>query len=55
MLFGANLTSQFSKICAGFTPFNGAIWNEFTEQHQHQKAPYSMLNFYFFCRNNVQI
>ena len=35
MLFGANLASQFKKNCAGFTPFNGTIWNEFSEQHQH--------------------
>ena len=38
----------------GITAFNGAIWDEFNEQHLHQstiQAPYSMPNLLFFCAN----
>ena len=36
------------------TPSNGATWDEFSEQHQHQnnkKASYLMPNYNFFGTN----
>ena len=46
---------------AGTASSNGAIWDEYAEQHQHQsiKSPYLMLNLYLLpfhikCTKNIQ-
>ena len=34
-LFRANLATLSTKIGAGTVPSIGALWDEFSEQHQH--------------------
>ena len=45
--FGVRLASKLKKKNAETAPSDGAIWDEFIEQHQHQniiRAPYLMLD-----------
>ena len=48
VLFGTNLVSNIStknaKFNAQFALSNGAILDKFSEQHQHNNQPNSMLN-----------
>ena len=41
------------EIGAGFSPSNGASWDEYNEPHQHlkQKNNYSIPNLHFFSAN----
>ena len=44
---------MIKKNGAGTAPSNNSIWDEFSEQHHQNKAPYSMQKLAFFL--NVQI
>ena len=42
-------------IYARTAPSNGAIWDEFSDQHQHQKSTIYNAQLALFCANKVQI
>ena len=42
--FGANLSSKFWKMYVETAPSNGAIWDEFSEQHCHQCIKSTIFN-----------
>jgi hypothetical protein len=38
------------EICAETAPFDGAIWDEFSEQHQHQSKKSTSFHSLFWCK-----
>ena len=55
--FGANLASKLKKKYVKRAPSNGDIWDEFSEQHQHQSIKKSKIfkaRLEFFFANKVQ-